>query len=363
MKRYILISCLQLCFLLHAGAQTSDSWTAGLVADQDILLTLIGMPNEDRNYTMGAGLFFSDSKLAKSSFFWPARLLSRVMYHLDKEDQKENAIIQIGATGFTPRYLGENVADSLYYIVNDRPFASLLFLSAKHQIISDRKVITNQLVLGAMGLHVARAVQTLIHEKHMFGSTREIPYGWKYQISNNFEPAILVSNKVDYLFDLISNPRSNTHPILAQAILSREIRLGYYTGASGSVAFKVGWLDRDRWASYDAYQLGHANKRNKPAPTRLQPEFYLLSSFRPNLVLYNAMLMGQFRDNYHDLSFGEMRKVVMEGFAGIGGTATFSGGRRAVNLLVYLSGRSPEHNLSLKRYHYWGGFQLSCSVL
>ncbi|MCD6063313.1 MAG: hypothetical protein K0R82_1224 [Flavipsychrobacter sp.] len=351
----LLMSIVLICELSKCFAQ-SRVQTMGLVVDQDIFLDWVGLPNKDQNYTMGAGFFYADTKLPHTIALKPVRIITTKLYSL--EGRTENAILQTGVTGFTPRYLGDNLCDSLYYIENDRPFASLLFFSMKHQLVEPRKVISNQIVVGVIGLHIAHAVQHHIHEHHWANSTREIPDGWKYQIANDGEPTILYSNKVDHLFEFSESKTAPGSPAIGQFILSREYRVGYYTGASVGAALRFGILDRERWASYDAYQMGYANKI---LGSSFANELYLIASLKPNFVLYNALLMGQFRPSPFKLTFGEINHVVVEGFLGVGGTAKFCHGQKALNCVLYLSGRTPEFDLPLKRSHYWGGVQLSYS--
>jgi len=339
----------------------------GLVFDQDMFLEFFGLAekNEDRNYTMGGALFASNNLWAERKFFSPLKGLGFLLSAFKTTNSKLtfNASISLGVSAFTPRYLGDNVADSEYYMINDRPFASLTFISFKHQIISARRVETSQFVLGALGLGVAREVQTYIHSHHWFGSTRAIPTGWKYQVSNGFEPTFLLSNKADILINRSS--LDNSHKVFSQFIFSREYRLGYYTGANAAIAMRFGKLDAKRWVSYDVYQLNYANqfiaeKENQ----KLKCELYSQFLIRPNIILYNALLNGQFKNSFHTFSFSEIQHFVIEGFAGLGATVVNCKKNFSLNLMAYISGRTPEFKTSLSnRSHLWGGVQLAFTHL
>jgi hypothetical protein len=114
-------------------------------------------------------------------------------------------------------------------------------------------------------------------------------------------------------FDTIRVNNLNT-----QFIVSREYRLGYYTGVSGGIAMRFGILDPDNWPSYDVYQLNYAHGVIDP-DKKLRAELYFQCSIKPHLVLYNAHLQGQFRkQKYEYISYPKINHFVVEGFAGVG---------------------------------------------
>lgn len=343
----------------------------GISVDQDIFADILGLKgkNEDRNYTMGVNIFYSSSSLANSKVFSLFRFLPESWRQVKIEEGQEGVLgaVSFGGTAFTPRYLGDNLDDSLYYLLNDRPFSSLTFISFKYQTSTIYKALSNQVVIGVLGLDFARLGQTHIHRNRWLGSTREIPDGWKYQISEGGEPTFLFSNKADFLLSKKTVKENSNRHFQTQFIASREYRVGYYIGANAGMAVKIGWLDPFNWASYDAYQLQFANALAGGAPAsprRLKNEFYFQASVRPQLVLYNALLQGQLKDNFHELSCRQMNPIVIEGFTGLGFTVSFCQGSRAINSMVYLSGRTPEISTALSnRTHLWGGFQLSYTRL
>jgi hypothetical protein len=370
-KIFICFHIFNLCLLhpnlLHAqndslgapAGQITKQVQYGFTFDQDMLLEFfqLAKKNEDRNYTMGLGLFVSNNLWADRKFFSPFRKLQLKINRFNTDKSlKRNASVCFGATGFTPRYLRDNIIDSLYYMINDRPFASLTFLSFKYQEVSAVRVETNQLVIAALGLGIAREVQTYIHKNHWFKSTRDIPTGWKYQVSNGFDPTFLFSNKADLLLNTKS--LNNHHNVLGQFIFSREYRLGYYTEANAGIGMRFGRIDPKRWSSYDMYQLDYA-AHYVPSTEKLKSELYLQVMVRPYIVLYNALLNGQFRKSFHTFSFSEIEHIVAEGFAGVGGSIVNCKKNFSTNVLVYISGRTPEFKTALSnRSHLWGGVQL-----
>ncbi|MEO6613686.1 MAG: lipid A-modifier LpxR family protein [Chitinophagaceae bacterium] len=349
----------------------------GLTLDQDMFIDWLGLKNEDRNYTMGLGLFWTNDGMAKKKFFAPFRAIAAAggkcsdrSFKMDlyKKEKVQSVTLSLGVTGFTPLYLGVK-PDSLYYIQHDRPFSSITFFSIKFQTATPKKVETNQLVFGLLGLHIGGEVQSYIHREHWFHSTRDIPYGWKYQLYDGGTPAFLLSNRADFLLnDESSYARAENKPrgLNAQIMASREYRVGYYTGGSVGIALRAGWLDPNNWSSYDSYQLGYVSTKkmkedNAPAePRLLRGEFYLQGSLRGTLMLYNQHLQkkGRLPDN---LEYNYNKQYVfLEGFAGAGGTIPFCKKSFTMNLLAYVSGRTAEIKSPVSnRTHLWGGLQLS----
>jgi hypothetical protein len=224
-----------IAFSISVTAQENPKITRyGFVLDQDMLVEKFGLRNEDRNYTMGMGFFLGNNRWGNASLFRPFKwissktmgLFNQKMFRLDKYELEQTATVSFGVTAFTPEYLGDKT-DSLYYTINDRPFSSLTFLSAKYHTATRKKVETNQIVFGMLGLGIAREVQTYIHKHHWFGSTRPIPYGWKYQIADPGEFTVLLSNRADILLNDESSFQSmRTNKINTQFIVMREYQLG-----------------------------------------------------------------------------------------------------------------------------------------
>ena len=345
----------------------------GAIVDQDLLVEYVGLRNEDRNYTMGFGFFWTNDKMDEGKFFAPFRKLAKVTagklsnkaFKADEFDKQQSATFSLGATGFTPLYLGDDIINKMDSIQYDRPFSSLTFLSIKFQTATPKKVETNQVVFGLLGLHMGGEVQAHIHRKHWFKSEREIPLGWKYQLYDGGVPTFLFSNRADFLLnDVASYSRSERKPggLNAQFIASREYRLGYYTGGSVGFAFKAGWLDPANWASYDTYQLGYATqkKRSADSPRLLRGEFYVQASVRGNVMLYNQHL--QKKGRLPDLREYLYKKqyFFLETFAGAGGTIPFCNKSFSINLMAYVSGRTREIKSHISnRNHLWGGMQLA----
>ena len=355
---------------MKVNAQDPKVMRVGIITDQDMFIEWLGLKeqNKDQNYTMGAGFFISNNKWANNCFlFWPTRKIGTVLNNKKwyQNGFEENATIQVGITGFTPRYLGDNLRDSLFYIVNDRPFSNLTFLSTKYHLATDNRIENTQIVIGVIGWGLAGRVQTHIHKHKWFGSTREIPYGWKYQISNGGALTALLTRKVDILMNEDKNNESGNgnNRITAQFIFSKEARVGYYIDAAAGFATRIGLLDLANWGIYDNYQLNYASDFFKQQK-KFHNEFYLQASFKPRLVLYNALLMGQGGNDFHVFNGAEINHIILESFVGAGATITNYNQNFSTNLMIYLSSRTSEFKSELpSRSHIWGGVQVTVSCI
>jgi hypothetical protein len=179
----------------------------GFTLDQDYFLNPLGGKNEDRNYTAGLAFFLTNNRWAEKGLFRPFRWIADKTlrgcalknFKPDLYDQIEySATLSFGVTAFTPEYVGDNI-DSIDFTINDRPFSSILFFSAKYQTASRKKVETNQFVIGMLGLGIAREVQTYGHKDGCGGSDGTIPTGWKYQVSDGGEPYLTLFKSGRYI--------------------------------------------------------------------------------------------------------------------------------------------------------------------
>ena len=113
--------------------------------------------------------------------------------------------LQVGIAAFAPQDLKRSDV-----ILDDRPYASLVYLANSRQSLEDsgRTAIQSTLTVGILGTHIAKTLQKEIHKL----TQSDAPQGWKHQIANGGEPTLrytyasqhlLVST--DDLFDLKLN--------------------------------------------------------------------------------------------------------------------------------------------------------------
>lgn len=342
----------------------------GVHLEQDIIADIIGLDktpfeNRDQNYTMGVAFTFPIKKGDSSFYFFPVKTLKKFLTPplLKKEDTTNlpaTFSISIGNTSFTPEYLGNNTTDSLYFIVNDRPFASLFYLETKINTIRNYSIYSSSFVYGVLGTDLSNKVQTYIHKNHWFGSKRPIPYGWENQISKSGNPTFLFSYSHEKLQTTKALKNNNCYTLF-QSTTKYQYNLGYYTEIILSNNFKFGLIDPLNWmfnnlsSTANQSELLPTNNRND-----LKLELYLFSHVQTNFVLYNALLQGQFSNDFHTFKFSEINHFVLKGDFGIAMTVPINCKKTyAMNLALMMSGRSREFNTVLSRNHYWGSIQLN----
>lgn len=143
-------------------ALSANATTLSVAVDND------GLFSTDREYT--SGLFARISQV--------------------KPDTAYSYSLELGSQIWTPKGI-----DSARPLVEDRPYAGLLYLQARLNYQQPNFVLKNALMLGTVGPNsYAEDIQSYAHEN--IGSA--MPNGWDYQIENKFvyqyaiEPHLLV---------------------------------------------------------------------------------------------------------------------------------------------------------------------------
>jgi len=359
MKKHFLILFLMFFTFYGSFAQETERplRRAGIVVDQDYFLKFVKSSDAtDRNYTMGLGLIYQDRKLNKTWVFAPHRFLAKTLFSkILKDYDVYDATIMLANTTFTPEYLG-NLHDpvSEFKRENDRPFASLNIIGTSLGLQNDtgNELITLGINVGAIGLNVSKAVQTTIHRDHWFGNTADIPYGWEGQISKGGEPTLLITGKKDWL---LVGRRSGSDVGFFQLSTNAELRLGYYVSTGLGFNARLGLLDKKNWA---VNTLPMANLTGLTMENKNLGEVYLLAGVKGSGWLYNALLMGQFRDSPYTISFKQLNKATLDWNLGFG-TKIPTCGKQAIRLSAMAVGRSPEFNTvsEFTRWHTWVSLQ------
>jgi len=307
-----------------------------LYVDQDFF---IPARNEDRDYTMGFAL----------ELFWeniPDEIdyLDDAITWLDenatggllvKSISPTMRSVVLGSVNYTPDDLAASAP-----LPDDRPYASLLFVSGKQVFESSNKdwVIGSELQVGLLGLGIARSLQTKMH-----GYTRSVtdedtpvdPKGWSHQISDGGE--LTLKYRQSFGHKLVYK---NAFDIAWMA----DASVGYQTNASLGVQLRLGCRDSKFWTlPYDPVNRGNF------VPSTVGEELYVWAVFRGRGVVYDALLQGQFRDSDLTFSSGEIKRFVQEG--GLGITKAWD----PVQVTLALNYKSAELEGQAARSHYWGG--------
>lgn len=322
--------CILLCTMWRASAEEQDRGL-GIYMDQDLLVPLL---NEDRDYTMGLAF----------EFFWEKE---KGLYLLDSLVEKagrwlgigkdENNIVysfMLGTVAFTPDDLSDPSP-----ILNDRPYASLVYLSNK-RVRADRKTaLAAEVMVGMIGTDIARDFQTQFHEwyRSLANSDEPVePQGWDHQISDGGELTMRLRLTNAHLQTGLS--KTGVYDVSTAYGLS----LGYQTNASISVAARAGKIASPFWSiPHDPVNRGNF------IPSRAKEEWYFWTAFRLHVIAYDALLQGQFRDSDVTYSYDDIEPLVYDG--AIGFTWCFEKSQ----LTISVNGKSPDLTF-VSRHQVWG---------
>ena len=208
-----------------------------LYIDQDVFFP----PAFDQDYTMGVQFEYFGSGTGQT---WLRRFdylmgVFPALLHRRWEGADCASAFLWGISAFAPAK-GENGvnlerADPIF---NDRPYASLLYVRAQHWSASAKNALTTELTFGVLGLDVAKASQTFIHE-HISNDVR--PGGWHNQISDGGE---LTGNyRISYRRLLWEKGWGDVtgSPFAIQAVGSLDGSAGYYTNVGFGGRIRFGW--------------------------------------------------------------------------------------------------------------------------
>lgn len=306
----------------------------GVYFDQDMF---VPGTNDDRDYTMGIGIeVFQD----QGPLYLLRDLLTRIepLVGLDRRCGRLYQSYLLGAVTYTPDDIGNPQP-----ILDDRPYASLLYLANKKVVADDQRALGVELMVGALGLNIANTVQTALHGwyRGVTGASEPVdPQGWDYQISDGGEPTLRLR---------LADTRRLAHGRGWDLAHAWDVNLGFQTNASIGLSARAGQLSSPFWSiPYDPINRGNF------VPAFGGDEFYLWAAGRLRGVVYDALLQGQFRDSAVTVAGDDVRRFVWE--AGIGVT----GGWSRYQLTFSVNAKAGDTRLSdAPDEHFWGGLYLS----
>lgn len=348
---------------------TNGIQSVTLFTDQDFFAKSL---NEDRNYTMGFKIILQ-GELTNKNWWLGVPLLRKGLdfltsVEIDDLQPVRYYSLSLKGTAFTPLDICTN--DGMVDI-EDRPFSFLLGLSSSRRTEFDFPKqgntsifsknnrnkdfsITNSLTLGILGLDIGKGFQTWSHRVHLFGSTREVPCLWDTQIGEGGELTGLINVSSEKPLLNIINKGAGLSTLRVLISGSGEVNLGYYTNMAVGLDFGFGRFIEDFLSSEDLFDSSINAQMNESTVGAWR----VVGGIRLRGVLYNAHLMGQFKDNIHEFSNSKIEKAIIEYYLGI----------RLIPLkgleIIYLPlvSRSPEFNTSLSRNHYWGTLSLTFNL-
>lgn len=327
-----LLSCLA-ATTSHAELLPADSWGTGFYLDQDLT---VPFSNEDRDYTMGiaAEFFWQD----KESGLYPLDgMVKRIGQWLGLHDKQDEIVrsFMLGSITYTPDDLAN--PNPIY---DDRPYASLIYLSNKRVRANPKNAVGIEFQLGLLGTSITGDIQTALHGFWRDASDSDTPVdpkGWDHQISEGGELTLRIrlSNS-----QLLFEQRGDW-----DVAASGSVTLGYQTNLSAGITARLGHTASPSWTiPFDPINRGNF------LPSLAGNEWYAWAAYRLRFVAYDALLQGQFRESDVTFSGDEIEHILHEG--GLGLTFTY----RPLQITLALNAKSPELKYgSDHRNHYWGG--------
>lgn len=322
----------------RASSEEPEDTGWAVLFDNDLLaLDSWTRVNDDRNYTMGLAGSLGGKRFARSWLGGPRSVLDRALGTHETNPGLTRHAIVFGVTAFTPNDLEERQSIPL-----DRPYASLAFLANQKLGVdnadSDR-ASRSMLVLGLIGLDIAKGVQRFLHNK--VGVSSQDPLGWHNQISNGGEVTGLYS--AERLRKVASAPAYDFTGNLGY-------KVGYYTGLTAGLDFRIGRLTSEYY-EHSPNPMGNFSQLILKASN--SNDLYAFVSYQATLVGYNALLQGQFRDSRHTFAGSQIERLV--NWAALGFVWDASWGK----LTYSFNYRSPEFKGPEAREHYWGGIYVT----
>ncbi|MDE0712887.1 MAG: DUF2219 family protein [Rhodospirillales bacterium] len=311
----------------EAETETEDSsqnslakCTYSFIVENDLLFT-------DRNYTSGVLLTHtcdSDTgdlpgslRKLNSDLMMNARALSGVTNY------KNSAYSRFGGLWlYTPNRL-----DILKPKKSDgRPYASLLIYGDSILHANKAVAIKQEMQIGVLGLPLGGIVQSALHKV----ISADDPQGWSKEISRGGEPVFAYGLQKQHL--VCANPR---HPGLCgdrdfDLTANWSISVGYYTSLRTGFTGRLGLGEKLRspfWGDFGtihsklvfsplihfpSYSKGTGDKANGN-----NEELYLFATAGIDVVLYSAVLQGQFRRSHYEIRSSDVTRVVPYASLGI----------------------------------------------
>jgi hypothetical protein len=288
---------------LRSLSQTGSGWSVAV--DND----LFAGAARDRDYTGGVALTLSGPATRRWALDPVLRPLDRAL--LGGTDGFERTSIhhsaQFGIMSFTPQDITSDAV-----VEDDRPYASLLYMTSGRQYVAEdgRSVRQTGLTVGALGLSVTSSFHNAIHD--VVGSER--PRGYENQISAGGEPTFRYT---------LSNSKLRMQRIalgsgLMEVKTTSEVSVGYLTEGSYAISTRIGAIDSPWW-TFNPERVDYIAQPSAVGTRRGGDEFYFWAGAKLRLRGYNAFLQGQFRDSVHTFDSDELNHVIGEAWIGLTG--------------------------------------------
>lgn len=328
--------------LLHLDNPTTrapKSWAFAF--DNDVLVP----GGRDQDYTYGINFTQTGNHARAASVSLNTQLLVLDKWLGNERNSlslQETFSREIGIFGFTPEDISISQANP-----NDRPYASLIYLSSSREQIDlvDNIAWKSTLTLGALGLNVVGELQNAVHEV----TRSEHPQGWDNQISDGGElTGRYVIARQKYLEGFSDNLEVKS---------TVQASVGYLTEVSWSLSFRKGRI-HSPWSSFNPELASYGEKSSYSSNANPVNERYFWAGVALKARAYNAFLQGQFRDSAVSYEHNQLNPVLIEAWAGY--TFAFKQGYR---ISYVLRGHSSEIKEGAgDRNLLWGGVIIARSL-
>lgn len=323
----------------NRNSRAGKSWA--LAFDNDVLVP----GGRDQDYTYGINFTQTgdNARTALISLNKPLVVLDNWLGNEHKSlGLQETFSREVGVFGFTPEDISIRQANP-----NDRPYASLIYLSSSREQIDlvDNVAWKSTLTVGALGLGLVGELQDVVHKV----TSSEKPQGWDNQISEGGELTgryVLARQKY---FDNTSDNLEVKSTI--------QTSVGYLTEASWSLSFRGGRI-HSPWSSFNPELASYGEKSSYSSNAKPVDERYFWAGIAFKARAYNAFLQGQFRDSPITYDHSELNPLLVEAWAGY--TFAFKHGYR---ISYVLRGHSSEIKEGAgDRNLLWGGIIIARSL-
>lgn len=298
----------------------------------------------DRDFTAGAALTYSGRAGLHNWHYFDSGLgaIDRWtgLAHRAYSEDDITPSIEFGVYGFTPSEISEQAL-----LENDRPYASLVYLSASRvyrpQFGDD--AWTSTLTVGALGLDTFKAAQNTIHR--MIDSPRA--RGWRHQVSDGGEAT--------FRYQAAYHDFWGSSSASAQYKTTYFGSVGYLTEAGIAITSRRGLISSpDYRFNPELTDYGEGSNLATLTPYAGN-ESYFWGGVALKARLYNAFLQGQFRSSDYTLGGSDLRPILAEAWIGY----TLSLARDFKFSYVMRAQTSEIKDGKANRDLLWGGLALS----
>ena len=341
------------------------------------------LSDTDRNYTFGGLLTHSCDSEADRPWLRFLRDWNKGWLNTD------NAVFGIS----NPQHkVYSHFGGLLLYTPNDlsiprpgkehgRPYSSLVIYGDSILHANDTVAIKQELQLGLLGLSIGGEIQDAVH--NAIGA--EDPQGWTTEISRGGEPVFGYALQKKKLICTSPKPNGLCGDSKFDVSANWGVSLGYYTSIKAGLAGRLGLggkLQSPFWGDFGSSTLDQIGIRPfNILPPPVTPntddsnesqdngndlgravasngsgssgdELYVFATGGLSLVLYSAVLQGQFRSNENEVDSSDVKRAVLHASVGI--VKSFGDWRVSFSHSL----RSPE--IEGGKSHRWTSFSVGC---